>query len=43
MIIIFFIIIRYQVQKDETNENIEYIFPLEDLETIELIKKIKTI
>ena len=24
---------------DETNENIEYIFPLEDLETIELIKK----
>ena len=24
--------------KDETNENIEYIFPLEDLETIELIK-----
>ena len=25
--------------KDETNENIEYIFPLEDLETIELIKK----
>ena len=29
--------------KDETNENIEYIFPLEDLETIELIKKIKTI
>ena len=27
------------VSKEKTNENIEYIFPLEDLETIELIKK----
>ena len=35
----FFIKIGIKIQKAENNEIIEYIFPLENLETIETIKK----